>query len=356
MPAWKSTAWPIPRPGCGRWPRFSTARPGRCRSWSTSVPPAGAPGSGPWPKPARWRADRGVAGPAAGRGQRVRGGGAQRPDGGELARVAAHCALAKEVFDVLRPLCEAGEPVFSIGGSAFQDQAARFLPDGALNVLRSGCYVVHDHGTYAEVSPVPGLTAAAVVRALVVSVPEPGLAVLNAGKRELAYDAGLPVIVAAYRQDAVLAGAARHHGQAVRPPRRGVGCGGTGRGDVAGPGHSQAVFGVRAGAPEWSPWTAPGWKSGTAAVVEPDLGPGRRARTRPRHSGGVEDEVLQDPDHPVEWPGAALCFAQSEPRRPGRSGSRGEFPGTPGPGVLMCWTEETVRVTPTPAATRPRIA
>ncbi|MCG2620780.1 alanine racemase [Arthrobacter sp. I2-34] len=125
-----------------------------------------------------------------------------------LARVAAHCALAKEVFEALRPECEAGEPVFSIGGSAFQDQAARFLPDGALNVLRSGCYVVHDHGTYAEVSPVPGLTAAAVVRALVVSVPEPGLAVLNAGKRELAYDAGLPVIVAAYRGSEVLAGAA----------------------------------------------------------------------------------------------------------------------------------------------------
>ncbi|MFD1213485.1 hypothetical protein ACFQ36_15705, partial [Arthrobacter sp. GCM10027362] len=116
-----------------------------------------------------------------------------------LARVDAHCALAREVFEALAPGFDAAPPVFSIGGSAFQDRAAMFLPDGAVNVLRSGCYVVHDHGTYAGVSPVPGLVAAAVVRTLVLSAPEPGLVVLNAGKRELAYDAGLPVIVAAYR-------------------------------------------------------------------------------------------------------------------------------------------------------------
>ncbi|NKX53129.1 alanine racemase [Arthrobacter mobilis] len=125
-----------------------------------------------------------------------------------LARVDTHCALAREVFEALRPAFGPGRPVFSIGGSAFQDRAAAFLPGGAVNVLRSGCYVVHDHGTYAGVSPVPGLVAAAVVRALVVSAPEPGMAVLNAGKRELAYDAGLPVVVAAYRDGAALPEAA----------------------------------------------------------------------------------------------------------------------------------------------------
>ncbi|HET7139566.1 MAG TPA: hypothetical protein VFI36_05325, partial [Arthrobacter sp.] len=97
------------------------------------------------------------------------------------------------------------QPVFSNGGSAFQDRAAAFLPHSpSVKVLRSGCYVVHDHGTYQGVSPVPGLTAAAVVRALVISAPEAGRVVLNAGKRELAYDAGLPVIVARYRNGEVL--------------------------------------------------------------------------------------------------------------------------------------------------------
>lgn len=143
-----------------------------------------------------------------------------------LARVDAHCRQAREVFDGLRPLVEADlpeteAPVFTIGGSAFQDRAALFLPAGpAVNVLRSGCYVVHDHGTYAEVSPVEGLAPAAVVRALVISAPEPGRVVLNAGKRELAYDAGLPMIVACHRNGVELSGTV---------PSRAVpsGCGGT---------------------------------------------------------------------------------------------------------------------------------
>ncbi|WP_115789507.1 alanine racemase [Arthrobacter silvisoli] len=121
-----------------------------------------------------------------------------------LAAVDSHCRLARDIFESLE--YDVAEPVFTVGGSAFQDRAAMFLPAGAVNVLRSGCYVVHDHGTYAGVSPVPGLEAAAVVRALVVSAPEPGRVILNAGKRELAYDAGLPVIVGHYRGAEVLSG------------------------------------------------------------------------------------------------------------------------------------------------------
>ncbi|MGW9415480.1 alanine racemase [Arthrobacter cupressi] len=124
-----------------------------------------------------------------------------------LAAVDSHCRLARDIFESLE--FEVEQPVFTVGGSAFQDRAAMFLPQGAVNVLRSGCYVVHDHGTYAGVSPVPGLEAAAVVRALVVSAPEPGRVILNAGKRELAYDAGLPVIVAHYRGGELLSGGER---------------------------------------------------------------------------------------------------------------------------------------------------
>jgi D-serine deaminase-like pyridoxal phosphate-dependent protein len=57
--------------------------------------------------------------------------------------------------------------------------------------------VTHDHGTYAGVSPVPGLIPALTVRAVVLSTPEEGVAVVGAGKRDLPYDAGLPVVLSA---------------------------------------------------------------------------------------------------------------------------------------------------------------
>lgn len=123
-----------------------------------------------------------------------------------LALVDAHCRQARDIFEQLSNQFEVEQPLFSIGGSAFQDRAARFLPAGAVNVLRSGCYVIHDHGTYAEISPLPGLRPAAVVRAVVVSVPEPGRAIIGAGKRELAYDAGLPTLVAHHRAGTPQAG------------------------------------------------------------------------------------------------------------------------------------------------------
>ena len=89
-----------------------------------------------------------------------------------------------------------------MGGSAFPDRvtatlaAADLVPGGTL-LLRSGCYVTHDHGTYAQVSPIAGLRPAVTIRAMVLSTPEPGMAVLGAGKRELPHDAGLPVVLSA---------------------------------------------------------------------------------------------------------------------------------------------------------------
>ncbi len=112
-----------------------------------------------------------------------------------VGQIDDHLALATEVFDALHPLMDA-DPVFTAGGSAFPDRAAAHLPSKPHTpVLRSGCYVTHDHGLYSTVSPIEGLQPAVTVHALVISVPEPGLAVLNAGKRELPYDAGLPVVV-----------------------------------------------------------------------------------------------------------------------------------------------------------------
>jgi D-serine deaminase-like pyridoxal phosphate-dependent protein len=71
---------------------------------------------------------------------------------------------------------------------------------GAEVVLRSGCYLVHDNGRYAVGTPAasgiedaPVLTAALSVWARVISTPESGLALLDAGRRDLSHDAGLPV-------------------------------------------------------------------------------------------------------------------------------------------------------------------
>lgn len=115
-----------------------------------------------------------------------------------LDAVDRHCARVAEVFALLRGRCATDRPVFSMGGSAFPDRVMAALPDPAAGpvrvLLRSGCYVTHDHGTYAGVSPVAGLVPALTVRTTVVSAPEPGLVVLDAGKRDLPHDAGPPVV------------------------------------------------------------------------------------------------------------------------------------------------------------------
>lgn len=95
-----------------------------------------------------------------------------------------------------------GQPVLTAGGSAHFDRVAAVLgrcrdrnPDiNPTVVLRSGCYVTHDHGLYQSVSPLD-LQPALEVRAVVQSRPEPTLALLNVGRRDVSHDAGLPVVL-----------------------------------------------------------------------------------------------------------------------------------------------------------------
>jgi D-serine dehydratase len=117
-----------------------------------------------------------------------------------LHGLAAQCG-AEGLFDV-------AEPLLSAGGSAVFDLVARGLKTGSPGLrplLRSGCYLTHDDGAYRRYaqavnrrlgcSDASGLRAAMEVWALVQSCPEPGLAILNAGKRDLSTDWGLPVPV-----------------------------------------------------------------------------------------------------------------------------------------------------------------
>ena len=120
--------------------------------------------------------------------------------------VDRHCRLVRDVFVAAARYFETAAPIYSMGGSAFPDRVVEHLPDDSLvpgtrRILRSGCYVTHDHGTYAGVSPVPGLVPALSVRAVVLSIPEEGMAVVGAGKRDLPYDAGLPVFLSARTAD-----------------------------------------------------------------------------------------------------------------------------------------------------------
>jgi D-serine deaminase-like pyridoxal phosphate-dependent protein len=107
------------------------------------------------------------------------------------------------------PLCPY-RCILSAGGSAFFDTVVNLVRTDTFHVvLRSGAVVSHDDGFYAERGgfsrdPAEGsLVAALEVWAQVLSTPEPGLAVLGAGKRDLAFDMGLPVPLSARSVDGV---------------------------------------------------------------------------------------------------------------------------------------------------------
>jgi len=97
------------------------------------------------------------------------------------------------------------EVLVTAGGSAIFDLvASRLRPQLSRPVrglMRSGCYVTHDHGFYKRmVSAVnsrlhcrDGLQAAMEVWASVQSCPEPGLVILAVGKRDISYDLDLPI-------------------------------------------------------------------------------------------------------------------------------------------------------------------
>jgi D-serine deaminase-like pyridoxal phosphate-dependent protein len=105
--------------------------------------------------------------------------------------------------------------ILSAGGSAFFDTVVGALGPVARErgwrvLLRSGAVVSHDDGRYARTTPFlrapedGSLTAALQVWAQVLSTPEPGLAILGAGKRDLPFDLGMPVPVAARGIDGVV--------------------------------------------------------------------------------------------------------------------------------------------------------
>ncbi|MDT0566418.1 amino acid deaminase [Streptomyces sp. DSM 3412] len=112
-------------------------------------------------------------------------------------------ALAAE-FDKAGRFAGLDEVIVSAGGSAWFDAVADVfaeLPElsvPVLKLLRSGAYVSHDAGHYRRITPfnrIPeegALEPAFRLWAQVVSRPSPEQAFANAGKRDAAYDLGLP--------------------------------------------------------------------------------------------------------------------------------------------------------------------
>jgi D-serine deaminase-like pyridoxal phosphate-dependent protein len=142
-------------------------------------------------------------------------------DAQALGRVASFC---RRLANLAAVMAGEGELIVTAGGSVYFDVVTRELtaggsgvPAGMTVVLRSGGYLFHDHGLYQAATPATrGVAGAPVFRpalelwAQVVSRPEPGLALLSAGRRDAGFDAGLPVPLRARRRDggaAALAGA-----------------------------------------------------------------------------------------------------------------------------------------------------
>ncbi len=124
------------------------------------------------------------------------------------------------------PGCQA-DYILSAGGSAYFDIVVRELTvqtgGGAPTViLRSGAYISYDHGFYGRVSPDgrggrdgPALVPAFELWAPVLSRPEPGLAIVGAGRHDVAFDQDMPVPLRVCPPGGPSAGATGAHGMNI---------------------------------------------------------------------------------------------------------------------------------------------
>jgi D-serine dehydratase len=124
-----------------------------------------------------------------------------------LAQVDRFAADLAALLTDLDDLVDRAEVVLTAGGSAYPDrvvaawQELPALSRPVRKVIRSGCYLTHDHGMYercspfasGELHPLGALRPAMELWACVLSTPEPGLAICGFGKRDASYDIDLPI-------------------------------------------------------------------------------------------------------------------------------------------------------------------
>lgn len=138
-------------------------------------------------------------------------------DGDLVSGIRDYAEQLVEIAQTLQRdgLIEVDEPIITASGSAWYDLIAEAFDEAQLRerftpVLRPGCYVVHDHGIYREAQENvlarrrdlhEGLRPALEVFAQVQSLPEPGLAIVALGKRDIGFDQ-LPEPLRRYRESA----------------------------------------------------------------------------------------------------------------------------------------------------------
>ncbi|MDM0111937.1 amino acid deaminase [Variovorax sp. J22R133] len=128
-------------------------------------------------------------------------------DAREVTALIGRVTQAARACDAENLFCDE-TIMLTAGGSAVFDLVVPLLRTQGLSrpvqgVLRSGCYVTHDDGNYArflrKVEDREGLDAslrpALEVWSMVQSVPEPGLALLTCGRRDISYDLEMPIPV-----------------------------------------------------------------------------------------------------------------------------------------------------------------
>jgi D-serine deaminase-like pyridoxal phosphate-dependent protein len=146
-----------------------------------------------------------------------------------LAAIAEFCRDLRRVGEQIAglPDCQDGY-LLSAGGSAYFDVVVRELTapgDGGpapTVVLRSGAYISHDHGFYERIvpgtradRPGPHFRPAFELWAAVLSRPEPGLAIIGAGRHHVAFDQDMPVPLLTWPAGAPKADAAGMHVSSV---------------------------------------------------------------------------------------------------------------------------------------------
>ena len=131
---------------------------------------------------------------------------------GVLAEVDAFLGVMAEVSDrIVASGLVHGRPILSAGGSLFFDRVAALADADRRVVLRAGCTITHDHGLYERGSPFadgPGPRFRPAIEAWgsVLSRPEPEVAVIGLGKRDVASDIEPPLPLRVRDDDRSLAG------------------------------------------------------------------------------------------------------------------------------------------------------
>jgi D-serine dehydratase len=127
------------------------------------------------------------------------------PDAPALTHVDELLDRTASLAEHLAPMVN-DAPILTAGGSHYFDRVVERLSGVSQRLgwglcIRSGCYVTHDHGLYRRLSPsqrgadAPQFEPAIAVSSTVLSRPQSDRLIIDCGRRDVSYDADLPVLL-----------------------------------------------------------------------------------------------------------------------------------------------------------------